>query len=284
MAVSPRLSLNQATVRGHAIDEVARACGRAGVRYVGVRREAFEKYAPREVANLLAENGIGPSSLCRAGFVTSADPARRAAALDEARWALDEAAELGAPVLVFVAGGLDVGSRDLDGARRRVADALHELVPHALDTGVRLGVEPLHPLFCSDRSVVVTLGQAAELARPHPRQAVGVVVDAYATWWDPSLAESLCDARERICAFQVDDFALPLPPEHLNGRALMGEGCIDLRLLASRVAAAGYTGPVEVEVFDEELRRQPVDAIVGRVVDSWRSVFGDVCGDGFGDG
>lgn len=102
---------------------------------------------------------------------------------------VDEAARLGAKVLVLVVGG--VADRDLALSRRRVAEALEQLVPVALDRGVRLGLEPLHPMQCAERSVLSTLAQAVELAAPYPAEAVGVVVDEFHVWWDPAIEQSI---------------------------------------------------------------------------------------------
>ncbi len=110
-------------------------------------------------------------------------------------------------------------------------------------------------MFCSDRCVVSTLKQALDLAGPYPAEAVGVCVDTYHLWWDDTVGEQIGRAgREgRIAAFQVADWVTPLPAGVLLGRGLPGTGCVQLRRFREAVDAAGYTGPVEVEVFDEAL-------------------------------
>ena len=37
------------------------------------------------------------------------------------------------------------------------------------------------------------------------------------------------------------------------GRAMMGDGVIELRNLRQAVDAAGYDGPIEVEIFNDEI-------------------------------
>ncbi len=126
---------------------------------------------------------------------------------------LNQAAALGTDVLVLVAGGVPAGSRDLDGARSRVVDALGELAPYAGANGVRLAVEPLHPMFCSDRCVVSTLAQALDIAERFPADQVGVVVDAYHVWWDPSVYQAVARAGERILSWQVCDWVTAVTGE-----------------------------------------------------------------------
>ncbi len=156
---------------------------------------------------------------------------------------------------MLVCGGLPPGSSDLHAARGRVADALAELAPYAADRGVRLAIEPLHPMYAADRCVVSTLDQALELAEPFPAAQVGVCVDTYHVWWDDRAPAAVdrAGAQGRIHAFQLADWTTPLPAGVLTGRGQIGDGCVDLRAWRARADAAGYTGPVEVELFNDAL-------------------------------
>ncbi|MFD9794919.1 sugar phosphate isomerase/epimerase family protein [Streptomyces sp. NPDC059070] len=250
-----RLSVNQMTVKQLSLPELVTACAHAGVPGVGLWRAPVHAYGVAAAARLVREAGLGVTSLCRGGFFTASEPRARARALDDNRAALDEAAELGTDTLVLVSGGLPGGSRDLAGARERIADALAELGPYARERGVRLAIEPLHPMFASDRCVVSTLAQALDLAERFPAEEVGVVVDTYHVWWDDlaPAAVARAGAGGRIHAFQLADWVTPLPAGVLNGRGQLGDGVIDLRGWRERVDAAGYRGPIEVELFNEEL-------------------------------
>jgi sugar phosphate isomerase/epimerase len=129
-------------------------------------------------------------------------------------------------------------------------------------------------MFCADRCVVSTLGQALDLAEPFPSATVGVVVDSYHVWWDPELAAQLARAGDRIAAFQVCDWVVPLPADMLLGRGHLGDGSIDLRRLAGLVSAAGYRGWVEVEIFNEEVWATPGDETVRTVVSRFAAQLG----------
>src|SRR5690606_32771468 len=187
--------------------------------------------------------------------------------------AVDEAATLGAPVLVLVSGGLPAGSRDLDAARAHVGDAVGKLLPYATAAGVRLAIEPLHPMFASDRCVVSTLGQALDLAAPYPAGAVGVCVDTYHVWWDDQVWAQIARAgREgRIACVQLADWVTPLPAGVLLGRGLPGTGCIEMGRFLTAVEQAGYRGPIEVEVFQEELWSRPGADILAATIDAFRT-------------
>ncbi|MDW4902271.1 sugar phosphate isomerase/epimerase family protein [Streptomyces californicus] len=250
-----RLSINQETIKQWSLEELAEGCAKAGIGRVGLWRAPVQAYGVERTARLLSDAGIGVTSLCRGGFFTALDPAERARALDDNRAAIDEAAALSTDTLVLVSGGLPPGSRDLHGARERVADALAELAPYAAERGVRLAIEPLHPMFASDRCVVSTLGQALDLAERFPAEQVGVVVDTYHLWWDDRAPADIARAGAggRIHAFQLADWITPLPAGVLLGRGQLGDGSVDFRAFRSAVASAGYDGPIEVEIFNEAL-------------------------------
>src|SRR5690606_9988059 len=126
------------------------------------------------------------------------------------RRALDVCAELKVPYLTFIAGGLLPQDRSIANAERRLAEALASLVPHAEQTGVQLALEPLHPLFVDDRSIITTVGQALRVVRDLPAAQVGLLIDAWATFWDPELEASLSAAgvAGRLSGYQINDFAL----------------------------------------------------------------------------
>ena len=263
-----RFSLNQATTKHWPLTDVVEASAAAGLEWIGLWREPVQEYGVERSAKLVADAGLRVSSLCRGGFFTAADDGARRRSLDDNRRAIDEAAALGTEVLVLVSGGLPEGSRDLDGARAMVRDGLAELAPYAGERGVRLAVEPLHPMFCSDRCVVSSLSGALDLAEQFPADQVGVAVDAYHVWWDADVYRQIERAGRRIASYQVCDWVVPLPADVLLGRGMVGDGAIELRRLREACDAAGYDGPIEVEIFNDDLwntpGRQVLDTAIAR--------------------
>lgn len=249
-----RLSLNQMTTQRWSVREAVAGCARAGIPYIGLWRHKVAETGLRESARAVREAGLRVSSLCRGGMLVATDAAGRRAALEDNRRAIDEAATLEAAVLVLVCGG--VVNRDLDGARAQVEEGIAHLLPYAAERGVKLGVEPLHPAFAADRSVIVTLGQANDLVERRSSPHLGVVIDAYHVWWDPDLYAQVQRAAGRILGLHVDDWPCA-NREPLMGRAMMGDGVIELRRLRRAVDAAGYTGPIEVELFNQEVWERP---------------------------
>ncbi|CAL9450813.1 sugar phosphate isomerase/epimerase family protein [Streptomyces sp. enrichment culture] len=250
-----RFSINQMTVKQLTLPELVAACGELGVTQVGLWREPVQEYGLEAAAKLVRDAGLTVTTLCRGGFLTAIEPGERSRALADNRRAVDEAATLGTDTLVLVSGGLPAGSKDLHGARERIADALAELGPYAAECGVRLAIEPLHPMYAADRCVVSTLAQALDLAERFPAQQVGVTVDTYHIWWDDQAPAQIAraGASGRIHTFQLADWTTPLPEGVLTGRGQLGDGAIDMREWLGYVEAAGYTGAVEVELFNDGL-------------------------------
>jgi sugar phosphate isomerase/epimerase len=226
-----RLSLNQATTMNWSMAETIDGCARAGISWMGLWRHKVQEIGVAETASRLRDAGV------------------RA----------DEARDLGADVVVLVAG--PAPDRDLDGARRMVEDGICAVLPHAAERGIKLAIEPLHPMFAGDRSVVVTLGQANAMAERIASPHVGVAVDVYHVWWDPAVYDEIARASGRILGFHVSDWLVP-PPDHLLGRGMMGDGVIELRRLREAVSAAGYAGPIEVEIFNQQVWDSPGDEVL----------------------
>lgn len=257
-----RLSLNVATTQHWTLKEAVEGCARAGVPYLGLWREKVAEHGLKASATLVREAGLKVSSLCRGGFFPTPTEAERRRRLDDNRQAVEEAAVLGTDVLVLVCGG--ISGSTIDEARHMVTDGIAALVPFAAEHGVRLGIEPLHPMFAADRSVIVSLEQANDLAELLGTERVGVVIDAYHLWWDPAVYREIGRAAAYTIGFHVSDWLAP-PPDVLLGRGMMGDGVIELRRLRSAVDEAGYDGPVEVEIFNRALWEMPGDEVLALI-------------------
>ncbi|SEL81041.1 sugar phosphate isomerase/epimerase family protein [Streptacidiphilus jiangxiensis] len=257
-----RLSLNTATTKGWTLAEAVAGCVDAGIPGIGLWRDRVAETGLSKASRLVRDAGLTVTSLCRGGFFTA--PGRE----DDNRRAVDEAAALGTDTLVLVCGGLPEGSRDLPAARAAVARGIAELAPYAQANGVRLAVEPLHPMFCADRAVVSTLGQAIDLAEAAGHDT-GVVVDTYHVWWDPELERQIARAGAAglIRSFQVCDWLLPLPADALLGRGHVGDGHIDIPRIARLVTEAGFDGWTEVEIFNQEIWDTPGEETLRTVVE-----------------
>jgi sugar phosphate isomerase/epimerase len=249
-----RLSINQYTVRNWTIPQLLEGCAAAQIPFVSLWRDKIAEAGLDETLKLLGDTGIKVSSVCRGGFFPAATLDQQSRNLEENCRAIDEAAAVGAEVLVLVCGG--ILNHDLDRTRDMVAEGIASLVPYAEQAGVKLGIEPLHPMFAADRSVIVSLSQANAIAQLVGSANLGIVIVVYLVWWDPAVYSEIARAAGRIFGFHVNDWIVPLP-DILNGRGMMGDGVIEIPRLRNAVTAAGYLGPIEVEIFNDELWQLP---------------------------
>jgi sugar phosphate isomerase/epimerase len=148
-----------------------------------------------------------------------------------------------------------------------VERGVEQLIPQAEESGVKLAVEPFHPALV-DRSVLVTLRQANDLLDRLGSPRVGVIIDAYHVWWDPELYAQIERAAGRIEGFHIDDWPVP-NKDPLMSRAMMGDGVIELRRIRSAIDATGYSGPIEVELFNQTYWDMPGDEVLALMKDRY---------------
>lgn len=245
-----RLSINLATIRKQSdLVSAVEGCARLGIRACAPWRDQIKEAGLRESARVLRANGMRVTGLCRGGMFTAEDGAERRRRLDENRRAIEEAATIGAECLVLVCGGLPPGSKDVAGARHMVEDGITSIMDEALSAGVPLAIEPLHPMYAGDRSVVNTTRQALDLCDALGVDGIGVALDVYHVWWDPEIAAQVERAgAKRLLAFHICDWLVPTT-DLLEDRGMMGDGVIDIPSLRRLVEEHGYGGCHEVEIF-----------------------------------
>lgn len=275
-------SLNTATVRKQApLDRIVEACVTRGIRTIDPWRDQVQAVGLDRIARQLRDAGVKLSGYCRGGFFTAADKAGLAAALDDNRQAIDEAAALGAPCLVLVVGALPGAltgpplSNDIGLARSQVRDGIAESLEYARSVGMPLAIEPLHPMQAAERACVNTLEQALDLCDaldPDRTGMLGVALDAYHVWWDPKLAGQIERAgADRLLAYHVCDWLVPTR-DLVNDRGMMGDGVIELAKLRGMVEAAGYGGAVEVELFSDAWWSRPMEDVIDTCIARFRTV------------
>jgi sugar phosphate isomerase/epimerase len=269
------LSINLATVRQQwNLVEAVEACARHGIAAVDPWRDQVATVGLDTAVRAIKDHGMAVSGYCRGGMFPALDAAGRQAAIDDNKRAIDEAAALGAQCLVFVVGGLPQSSRDIAAARQMVADGFAAILPHARASKVPLAIEPLHPMYAGDRSVVNTLKQALDLAEQLGPD-VGTAIDAYHVWWDPELEAQIARAgkAKRIFGYHICDWLVPTK-DLLLDRGMPGDGVIDLPRIRGWIEQAGYRGLTEVEIFSaKDWWTRPGDEVLRTVIERYNDTL-----------
>ena len=247
-----KLAINQfTTLHQWSLPQAIEGYARHGVHAIGIVRDKLQEVGVTAARRSLRDNQMTVTCLCIGGLLTDSDPDRFQANLEETRRTIDDAVELEAECMVFVAGGLPEGSKDLPAARARCLEGLAEILPYAKQAGVTLALEPLHPMICAFRSCLSTLGQANDwIEKLAAGPELGIVVDVYHVWWDPDMEREIQRAAGRIVSFHVCDWLMDTTDLRLD-RGMMGDGVIDIRRIRRLVEATGYDGFREVEIFSE---------------------------------
>jgi sugar phosphate isomerase/epimerase len=263
-----RLCIHTITTKPWSIEEAAKHFSASGVGGITVWRDALEGRNMGQTGQLLRDANLEVVSLCRGGFFPHIDRQKREEALDDNRKAIDEAAALGAPMVVLVCGAHP--DQSLEESRKQIRDAIAALIPYAKDAGVKLAIEPLHPMYAGDRSAINTLEQANDMAEELDSPWVGVAIDVYHVWWDPHLEKQIarCGEFQNIFAFHICDWKTPTA-DMLLDRGLMGEGCIPVNQIRGWVEEAGFAGFNEVEIFSTEYWKQDQSAFLKTIKEAY---------------
>jgi sugar phosphate isomerase/epimerase len=252
-----RLAVHTMTHKSWTLAQCCEAYAKAGLGGISVWRNVIEPVGVQEASRIVKASGLKVPALVRGGFFASADISKRKAAIGENLRCLDEAAAIGAEMVVLVAGA-EVGL-PLEEARKQIADGIGQTLDHASKLNVKLAIEPLHPMYAADRCAINRIREAIDVCEQLKHPLVGVAVDVYHVWWDPQLYQAIeiLGKTNRLFALHVCDWRVPTR-DLLNDRALMGQGAIDIPCIRKACETASFTGQIEVEIFSTELwQRDP---------------------------
>jgi sugar phosphate isomerase/epimerase len=265
-----RLCVHTITTKPWDIHTAISKYAESGIGGISVWRDTLENKNLKDIASELNNAGVEPVSLVRGGFFTSQNKIEREKAIDENKRALDEAAAIGAPMVVLVCGATPGQSVQTD--LKQTQEGIAKTLDHAASCGVKLAIEPLHPMYADIRSSVSTLKSANDLCDALQSKHVGIAVDAFHVWWDPEFQKEIvrCGQSGNLSAYHICDWKVDMK-DMLNDRGLMGEGVIDLKTMSKEVDDAGFTGFYEVEVFSKHWWGQDQDAYLAKIIETYQA-------------
>jgi len=264
-----QLCIHTITTKPWGIEEAAKKYSAEGVKGITVWRDALENRNIKQTGQMLRGHGLNIVSLCRGGFFPAKEKKKRDAAIDNNLKAIEEAAELGAPLIVLVCGADPAQS--LKDSRKQIQEGIETILPQAKAAGIKLAIEPLHPMYADTRSAINTLSQANDMAEQIKSAYVGVAVDVYHLWWDPSLKKEIkrCGENDHLFAFHICDWNSPTT-DMLNDRGLMGDGCIPVNKIRSWVEGTGFNGFYEVEIFSNKYWQQDQNQFLKKIIKAYK--------------
>lgn len=263
-----RLCVHTITTKGWELEEAIDRYAEADVSGITVWRQWLDGRDPAISGERIRAAGLEIVSLCRGGFYPALEEKSREEAIKDNKQAIENAAAMGAPLVVLVCGAIP--GQSLVESRKQITDGIAATLPLAESLGVKLAIEPLHPMYADDRSAINTLASANDVCDELNHPLVGIAFDVYHLWWDPDLAAQTkrTAVAKRLFAYHACDWMTPTT-DLLNDRGLMGEGCIDLRAIRGMVEEAGFDGMIEVEVFSNRWWEKPTDEFLQAIKQSY---------------
>ncbi|MBT4641703.1 MAG: sugar phosphate isomerase/epimerase [Deltaproteobacteria bacterium] len=245
-----RLCIHTITTKPWSLETAIEKYAAAGVKGITIWRQWLDGKDPKTAGQMARDAGLEIVSYCRGGFFPAEDAPGRQSAIDDNRQIIDEAEALGTNLIVLVCGA--VPGQSLPESRNQIGDGIGAILGHAKSAGIKLGIEPLHPMYADSRSAINTMRQANDFCDQFQDPNLGVAVDVYHLWWDPELKQEIlrCGNSGRLLAFHICDWLTPTE-DILNDRGLMGDGCINIREIRGWVEDAGFKGFIEVEIFSD---------------------------------
>ena len=264
-----QLCIHTITTRPWSIEEAAKNYSAEGVKGITVWRDAMANRDIKQTGQLLRDHGLEIVSLCRGGFFPNKEKEKRKLAIEDNLKAIEEASELGTQLIVLVCGADPAQS--LEDSRKQIEEGIQTILPQAKAAGVKLAIEPLHPMYADTRSAINTLAQANDMAEQINSPYVGVAVDVYHLWWDPNLEQEIkrCGDNDQLLAFHICDWNSPTV-DILLDRGLMGDGCIPVNKIRSWVEATGFDGFFEVEIFSNKYWQQDQSQFLKKVIKAYK--------------
>ena len=244
-----RLSMNETTTYRWSFDEDVAEYRAAGIPAIGVWRQKLADFGEERGIELLAEAGLPVSNLLWAGGFTGSDGHTYRESLADAADAIRLAAAMSAGCLVVYSGGR--AGHTHNHARRLLTGALVELAPMAEDLRVTLAIEPMQSACATEWTFLTNLTDTLEVLDAVGRPSVQLAFDAYQFGADAAALTLLPKFAGRIAIVHLADGHAATDSD--QNRTRLGAGTIPLGNVVAALAATGYDGDYDIELFGREI-------------------------------
>ena len=244
---APRFSISQITTLPQPFDEDLRAYAAAGVEGIGIWELKLPDRDDAETAELVRASDLTvtncipavPSILSMPGFDQPVDPGER---IELLRASIRRLAVFEPASIVCLTGS--------PGNREALIEGIRAVGDEAERAGVRIGLEPMQPLFHADWTHTTTIEAALDLVDEAGAEGIGIVFDTWHVWNDDDLLDDIAEHHEQFVAVHVSDWREPT--RSWADRVLPGDGSIDLPTIVRGLHEAGWRGWYDLEIFSDD--------------------------------
>lgn len=248
------LCFNTSTIKPASLDEKIRVAGDAGYGSIELWNDDLTEWERgggklSDIRRMLDDcNLTVPDVVHLSGWMDAEDSVFESELLAEARRRMEQGVAVGAPRIIA---GPTLGRADLSLA----ADRYCRLMELGQEVGCLPALEFLG--FVEHVNNVDVLMEIVSLA-DHPETTV--VMDAFHIYRGGGRDEDILKVPgAQVSIFHIDDAPrTDRPRETLadGDRVYPGDGILDLRKMLEMLASQGFSGPVSLELFNEDLWRQ----------------------------
>ncbi|MEM4310815.1 MAG: sugar phosphate isomerase/epimerase family protein [Nitrososphaerales archaeon] len=247
-----KLSISEITTINWDFEQDVKNYSLNGIKGIGVFRDKIEKYGIEKGIRLLNEFKMHVAEVSFCGLFTQDSEETLKGRMKDAIKAIELTSKLKADCLLVVTG--PIGKFTQEDAIARVKSCLKELIPVAEKYKVKLALEPIHPMYRADWTIIHTLKDALDMVEEIDSKNLGIFFDVYHLWWERDLYSQIKRASEKIFGVHINDWREKT--RSLNDRTIMGYGIIPLKSILSAIKDTGYDGFYEVEIFSDELWKE----------------------------
>jgi sugar phosphate isomerase/epimerase len=204
---------------------------------------------------------------------------REPAALEARRDAFFRTLDTLAPLLpgtVFVLNTGVAAHGDVQTAFDITVAVYRDLAHRASELGVRLALEPLHPLAMNEDSFAWNLEDALDIVNAVGAASLGICADIWNLAGQYELAARLARCAGKIFLAQVSDYRRP---RSFLDRLAVGDGSIDYAQFLAGIRESGYDGPLVLEIFSKNVPDSLYDGDLHAVVERSREALTRLLGE-----
>ena len=260
----PRFSICTITTPSWDLGKCIEAWLRHGVPAIGIARAGLDDYGRRKGIQQLKDSGLRVTNYQGIGRYGHDEP-RIGEIVDSLVEHMDVAGELNVDCIFVMSGPR--GDATWEDAAERFSEELRMLLPHAKERGVRLAIEPIHPMR-QDLTFINTAEDAYDIVTSIGDPNLGYVFDFWHLWFAPGIEETIRRSAASIFNVQVSDHKV-VTMRTLD-RTAPGEGIAPCTSMLRALEESGYAGYYEMEIVSPDHEEIGYHAAIERSISSYQ--------------
>jgi sugar phosphate isomerase/epimerase len=242
---------------------------RAGLAAIGVTIDRVEALGVSRAVEVLLSSGLKVANLQGIDPFDVVHPERFDERLSRTLPYLDLASTLNADCVYACSGAR--GGLDWEVAADRLVAQVATLLPHLQERGVRLALEPIHPIR-QDLSFVNLATDVEDILARVPDPSVGYVYDFWHLWWQRDAMAVARRTATRVVSVQPSDHK-PVTLRTLD-RAVPGQGIAPVGALLAALEGGGYSGFYDLEVLSPDNDEKGYDRALEETITGFAEAAG----------